>query len=120
MDTGEAGQKKRENQNKIVMRNLMDYSRYKVSLELVQVDVERSIEPQGRGDGGHNLRDETVEVAEARGDNTETLLADVVDCLVVNLHRYSQKGRIHWCSRKHTMKEQSECSRVVWVVRTEL
>ena len=67
---------------------------------LVQVDIEGTIETQGSGDRGDNLSGETVEVGEARGCDVKALLADVVDSLVVD--------------------EQSECSRVVWVVRTEL
>ena len=66
-------------------------SRDKVSLELVQVDVEGSIKAEGRSDGRDDLRNQSVQVCEARLHNTEAILADIVDGLVVNLgnqHQY--------------------------------
>ena len=58
---------------------------HQVGLELVQVDVERAIETQRSGDGGDDLSDETVQVGEARLVNAETLLANVVNRLVIDL-----------------------------------
>lgn len=59
--------------------------RDKIGLELVQINIERTIKAEGRGDGRNNLGNQTVEVREARGDNTELLLANVVDSFVINL-----------------------------------
>ena len=56
-----------------------------VGLELVQVDVQRTIEAERRGDRGDNLSNKTVQVSEAWGGDTEALLANVVDGLVVDL-----------------------------------
>lgn len=58
---------------------------YEVRLELVQIYVQGSIEPQRRRHGGHNLSDESVQIIEARLGNTESLLADVVNGLIVHL-----------------------------------
>ena len=55
-----------------------------VGLELVQVDVERTIETQGSGDGGDNLGNQAVQVLVAGALNSEVTAADVVDGLVVN------------------------------------
>jgi hypothetical protein len=60
-------------------------SRDKVSLELVQVDVEGTIKAEGRSDRRDDLRNQSVQVCEARLHNTEAILADIVDGLVVNL-----------------------------------
>ena len=54
-------------------------------MELVEIDVQRAIETEGSGDGRDNLGDKPVQVGEARGGNTEPLLADIVDGLIVNL-----------------------------------
>ena len=55
-----------------------------VGLELVQVDVERTIETQGSSDGGDNLGHQAVQVLVAGTLNSEVTAADVVDGLVVN------------------------------------
>ena len=59
--------------------------RNKVRLELVQVDVEGTIETEGGGDRRDNLSDQPVEVGEARRRDVEPLLANVVNSLVVDL-----------------------------------
>ena len=61
------------------------YVRNEVGLELVEIDVERAIEPEGRGDRGDDLRDQTVEVDETRLGDVELVLADIEDGLVVDL-----------------------------------
>jgi len=62
------------------------------------------------------LRNDSVEVEEAWRLNVEILLADVVDRFVINLvHTIQKLNEIN--SPRRTMKEQSTCSRVVWVVR---
>jgi hypothetical protein len=50
-----------------------------VGLELVEVDVERAVEAERRGDRRDNLRDEAVEVGERGRGNAEVAAADVVD-----------------------------------------
>jgi len=60
---------------------------YQVGLELVQVDVQGTIESEGSGDGRDDLCNKTVEVGEARGGDSQVLLADVVDGLVVDHER---------------------------------
>ena len=61
-------------------------SRNKVSLELVQVDIKRTIKAEGCGDGRDHLRNQSVQVCKARLGNVETSLADVVDSFIVNLN----------------------------------
>merc|ERR1712213_297076 len=57
---------------------------HQVGLELSQVYVQGSIEPQGGGDGGHDLADQPVEVGVGWPLNVQVAPADVVDGLVVN------------------------------------
>ena len=54
-------------------------TRYQVGLKLVQIDVERPIEAEGGGDGGHNLCDEPVKIGEGRRRDAEVSAADVID-----------------------------------------
>ena len=56
-----------------------------VGLELVQVDVQRTIEAERRGDRGDNLSDQAVQVREAGLGDVELVLADIEDRLVVDL-----------------------------------
>jgi len=58
--------------------------RHQVGLELVQVDVQRAIEAEGRGNRRDDLSDQTVEVFVTRTLNAEVATADVIDGLVVN------------------------------------
>ena len=55
-----------------------------VGLELVQVDVERAVEPERRGDGADNLRNQAVEMLVGRPGDVEVATADVIDGLVVH------------------------------------
>ena len=55
-----------------------------VGLELVQVDVQGTVESEGSGDGRDNLGNQTVEVGEAGGRDIQVFLADVIDGLVVD------------------------------------
>lgn len=57
---------------------------HKVGLELVQINVERTIESQRRGDGADDLGNEAVEVLVVGPGNIQAATADVVDSLVVN------------------------------------
>ena len=59
--------------------------RHKVGLKLSDINVEGAIETKGRGQGGNNLSDQTVEVGVGRALNIKIPSADVVQCLVINL-----------------------------------
>ena len=65
----------------------MQYSRHQVGLELVQINVEGTIETKRGGDRRDNLGDETVQVGEAGGRNSQPLLADVVNSFVIHHER---------------------------------
>lgn len=58
--------------------------RDQVGLELVQVDVEGTVEAQGRGDRADDLGNQAVEVLVARARDVEVATADVVDGLIVD------------------------------------
>ena len=60
-------------------------SRHQVCLELVQIDVERAVEPERSSDGRDNLSNQAVQIREAGGGDAETLLANIVNGLVINL-----------------------------------
>lgn len=60
-------------------------ARNKVGLELVQINIETTVEAQGRRDARHNLGDDAVQVCIARRNESEVFLADVVDGFVINL-----------------------------------
>ena len=57
---------------------------HQVGLELIQVYVEGTIEPQGSSDGRNNLTDQPVKVGVRWSLNIEVTTADVVDSLVVD------------------------------------
>ena len=85
-------------------------------MEFVQVDVQGTVEAEGRGDGRDDLGDEAVEVGVAWLSDTKTLFADIEDGFVINLDY--KPMILLFCkpiSRlgKRTMNEQSECSSVV-------
>ena len=63
-------------------------SRDKISLELVQIDVEGSVKAQRRRDGRDNLRDQSVQVSEARLGHVEAVLADIIDSFIIHLNSY--------------------------------
>lgn len=58
--------------------------RDQVGLELVQVDVESTVEAQRGGDGRDDLSNQAVEVLVARAGDVQIPSADVVDGLVVD------------------------------------
>jgi hypothetical protein len=91
--------------------------RYQVGLELVQVNVEAAIESERSSNTGDDLRDDSVEVGEARRLDVEIPLANVVNRLIIDLGHRSI-GLSKWLGgqptcRMHTINEQSTCSRVV-------
>ena len=85
---------------------------HQVGLELSQINIESSVKSQGGRDGGDNLTDDSIQIGVRWPLDVEVSLADVVDCLVVDLNSYfnyfEEKNIL-----KPTMKAQSECSRVV-------
>ena len=58
--------------------------RHQVGLELVQVDVQSTIETQRRGDRADDLGDKTVQVLIVGTRNVQVTAADVVHSLVVD------------------------------------
>jgi len=54
-------------------------------LELIQIDIEGTIETERSRNGGDNLCNESVKVGERWRLDVEVLLADVIDSLVINL-----------------------------------
>ena len=59
--------------------------RNQVGLELIQINVQGSIETKRGSDGGNNLSNETVQVSEAGGGDAQSLLANVVKSFVIDL-----------------------------------
>jgi hypothetical protein len=57
---------------------------YKVGLELVQIDVERTVKSQTGGDGADDLSDQAVEMLVVGTRDVQVAFADVVDGFVVN------------------------------------
>lgn len=57
---------------------------HKVGLELVQINVESTVETQGRGDGADDLGDQAVEVLVVGPRDIQAATADIVNRLVVN------------------------------------
>ena len=92
------------------------WERNQVGLEFVQVDVERSIKSQGGGNGRNDLSDQSVEVGKGWGSDSQVSTTDVID----TANRQQQFPGMLTHASLSTMNEQSECSSVVWVVRTEL
>jgi hypothetical protein len=60
---------------------------HKIGLELVQVDIESSVEAQTRGDRADNLSNQTIEMLVVWTGNIETAAANVIDSLVVDEER---------------------------------
>lgn len=60
---------------------------HKIGLELVQVDVESTVESKGSRDRADNLSDQTVQVVVVRPGDVQVALADIVDSLVVDQKR---------------------------------
>ena len=99
------------------------YARDKVGLELVQIDIQRAVETERGRDGRDNLRDQAIKIREGWLGDIESVLANVVNRFVVNLCSplsVSGTNTYQTWSNTLTMNEQSECSSVVCVVRTEL
>jgi hypothetical protein len=57
---------------------------HQVGLELVQINIERTIETQAGGDGADNLSNQAVQMLVVGTGNVQTASADVVDSFIVN------------------------------------
>ena len=84
---------------------------HEVRLELSKIDVQSTIETQGRGNGRNDLSDQTVQVRVRRALDVQVTAADIVDSLVIHHERtvgvlqHSMRGqnrvvRLH-NSRRH-------------------
>jgi hypothetical protein len=60
---------------------------HQVGLELVQIDIQSTIEAKRRSNGRDDLGNQTVEVLKARAGDVQVPPADVVDSLVVDQER---------------------------------
>jgi hypothetical protein len=60
---------------------------HQVGLELVQIDIESSVEAQTGGDGTDNLSNQPVEVLIVGTGDVQAATADIVDSLVVDKER---------------------------------
>lgn len=56
----------------------------KIGLELVQIDVESTVEAQTRGDGADNLSNQAVEMLVAGTRDIQVTATDIVDSFVIN------------------------------------
>ena len=91
MDTGETTRgcisEEQYAKKRVIVLERGRYVRHQVGLEFVQVDVQATVETEGRGDAGNDLGDQPVQVGETGGGNTELLLADLEDGLIVDHER---------------------------------
>lgn len=58
--------------------------RHQIGLELVEIYVESTIEPQRRGDRTDDLSNQTVQVVVARTGDIQVASANIVNGLVIN------------------------------------
>lgn len=58
--------------------------RDKIGLELIQINVESSVESQARGNGRHDLSDESIEMGIVGSRNVEIAAADIVNGVIVD------------------------------------
>jgi hypothetical protein len=93
--------------------------RNEIRLEFVQVDVQGTSKAKRDSDRRDDLSDKSIQIGESRQGNPEVLFADPEDRFVVNLNECLIIASSH-DNNCLTMKEQSACSKVVWVVSTEL
>jgi hypothetical protein len=61
--------------------------RHKVGLELVEINIERTVETQTGGDGADNLGNQAVQMLIVGTGNVQAATADIVDSLVINKER---------------------------------
>jgi hypothetical protein len=58
--------------------------RNQVSLELIKIDVQSTVETKRRGDRADNLSNQAVEMLEVRTGNIQVATADIVDGFIVD------------------------------------
>jgi len=68
-------------------REVNSWERYQVGLELVQIDVQSTIESEGSSDGRDNLSNQSVQIGITRASYSQILSANVVNSFVVNHER---------------------------------
>ncbi len=73
-----------------IARRQNEYSWDEVSLQLIQVNIERAIQAEASGDKRDDLHNQPVQICEARLCDIEMILADIVDSFVVNLRSNHQ------------------------------
>lgn len=61
------------------------HSRYQIRLELVQINIERTVEAKRGGNRGDYLGNEPIQIGEAWRGDVQVLLADVVNSFIVDL-----------------------------------
>jgi hypothetical protein len=69
-----------------LMQSKLHYSRNKIGLEFVQVNIKRTVKAKGCCDRRYDLCNEAVQIGETGRRDAKTLFADIVNSLVVNLH----------------------------------
>ena len=74
----------RENRGVGDEREMNTGVRNQVSLELIEINIERTVESQGGSNRRDDLGNQSVEVLKRRTGNVERLAANVIDRLVVN------------------------------------
>ena len=60
---------------------------FQLYLELGQIDVQSTIETKGRGEGGDDLRNETIQIGVGWTFNVQITTADIIEGLVIDLVR---------------------------------
>jgi hypothetical protein len=60
------------------------WKRHEIGLELIQINVEGTIETQARGNRANNLGDKSVEVLIPRARDIQVALTDTKDSLIVD------------------------------------
>lgn len=61
-------------------------------MEFVQINVQGTIETKRSRDGRDNLGNESIQIGEAGRRDAQVLLADIIDCLVINLAYWSSES----------------------------
>jgi len=61
--------------------------RNQVRLELIQIDIQRAIEPQRTRNGANNLRNKPIQMLKAGSWNIQVTTTDIIHSLIVNEER---------------------------------
>lgn len=68
--------------------------RNKVGLELVQIHIQATVKAERGGDARDDLGNQTIKVGKPRRGNPQAVLANVIDCFIVNLSKMSNHNQI--------------------------